>query len=604
MPFFDDWTSGIAPGELCFLAGEPGIGKALALDTPIATRGGWTTMGAIGVGETVFDWNGARCRVVAVSAVQLDRECFRVVFDDGQSVIADAEHLWVTTDRKERKAGERYGRARTTVEIAGSLLRVDGGFNHRIENPAALELPDWPVTVDPWVLGFWLGDGDTARGRVTVGDEDCEEVAGLMKSAGYYVVLQARVEGRAQAFSPVGLGDQLVTLGLLGDKRIPREYQRASAAQRGALLAGLVDSDGSVRADGGVEISTMHQGLSSDVCELLASLGLKFSCRRSRATLDGRFAGWRYRITFMPFGPVARLSRKQRGRPTRDLHSGRFIRAVVRVPSVPVRCIKVDSVSHTFLAGAAMIPTHNTALGWAAGLGFAGRQMARVLEPGEQRIGTMFASLEMNLHGSTQRIVSSLTGIDGVALREGKITRQQYAQVLREWKNREHLPIRFNFASNFRLSQLRALIAEGIRKANVGFVIIDHFRMLDTDRVYQNPNSEDEAKVRFLKEQIAEDLGVAVMCLAHTIKVGRGSGAPGESPKPRLSDLRGSGQIAAHADFVAFLWSPAKHMSEEARFELDADPNDMELSWEKNRWGGSSTAKLRFEAKTMKVLPR
>ncbi|MDQ2876549.1 MAG: AAA family ATPase [Actinomycetota bacterium] len=255
-----------------------------------------------------------------------------------------------------------------------------------------------------------------------------------------------------------------------------------------------------------------------------------------------------------------------------------------------------------FLAGEPGIG--KTSLGWAAGLGFAGRQMSRVLEPGEQRIGTMFASLEMNLHGSTQRIVSSLTGIDGVALREGKITRRQYAQVLREWKNRENLPIRFNFASNFRLSQLRALIAEGIRKANIGFVIIDHFRMLDTDRVYQNPNSEDEAKVRFLKEQVAEDLGVAVMCLAHTIKVGRGSGAPGESPKPRLSDLRGSGQIAAHADFVAFLWSPAKHMSEEARFEMQADPNDMELSWEKNRFGTSGTAKLRFEAKTMKVLPR
>lgn len=266
----------------------------------------------------------------------------------------------------------------------------------------------------------------------------------------------------------------------------------------------------------------------------------------------------------------------------------------------------IDSYTHgigpgelCFLAGEPGVG--KTAVAWAAALGFANRQLQR--DP-SLRVGTLMASLEMNVVGSTMRVIQNLTGVDGERLREGNITQQEYVHILREWKNRENLPMYFNFASNFRLSQLRALIAEAIRRANVGLIVIDHFRMVDTDRHYTNPNAEDEAKVRFLKENIAKDLNVAVICLAHTVKVGRGQG--GESPKPRLSDLRGSGQVAAHADFVGFLWSPWKYMSDEARLEMGPgfDETTMELSWEKNRFGKSARAQLKFDAEKMQVTSR
>src|ERR1019366_10034823 len=40
-------------------------GKALSLDTPIPTPTGWTTMGALKVGDVVFDERGKPCNVVA-----------------------------------------------------------------------------------------------------------------------------------------------------------------------------------------------------------------------------------------------------------------------------------------------------------------------------------------------------------------------------------------------------------------------------------------------------------------------------------------------------------------------------------------------------------
>jgi replicative DNA helicase len=151
---------------------------------------------------------------------------------------------------------------------------------------------------------------------------------------------------------------------------------------------------------------------------------------------------------------------------------------------------------------------------------------------------------------------------------------------------------------------MRALIAEGIRRANVGFVVIDHFRMLDTDRHYQNSNDADEAKVRFIKEGVARDLNVAVMCLAHTSKIRERGGADGESARPRLADLRGSGMISAFADQVGLIYSPYRYMSKKQREQQFASPSDYEIDWSKNRFGVSSVGQYMFLAETMTVKPR
>ncbi len=78
------------------IAGATGAGKALALDTPIPTPAGWTTMGDVQPGQEVFDERGHRCTVVAATPVMFDRPCYEVEFSDGTVIVADAEHLWQT----------------------------------------------------------------------------------------------------------------------------------------------------------------------------------------------------------------------------------------------------------------------------------------------------------------------------------------------------------------------------------------------------------------------------------------------------------------------------------------------------------------------------
>ena len=79
------------------VAGATGSGKALALDTPIPTPRGWTTMGDVQVGDEVFDEHGRPCMVTAATPVMYGRPCYEVEFSDGTVIVADAEHLWRTT---------------------------------------------------------------------------------------------------------------------------------------------------------------------------------------------------------------------------------------------------------------------------------------------------------------------------------------------------------------------------------------------------------------------------------------------------------------------------------------------------------------------------
>ena len=59
-------------------------------------------------------------------------------------------------------------------------------------------------------------------------------------------------------------------LGVLSNKHIPAAYLRASVAQRRALLAGLLDTDGTVAASGVVQFGVTNRRLAEDTRELIA----------------------------------------------------------------------------------------------------------------------------------------------------------------------------------------------------------------------------------------------------------------------------------------------------------------------------------------------
>lgn len=358
-----------------------GNGKALALDTPIPTPVGWTTMGALRAGDEVLDDQGRPCRVLVAHPVSHDRECYDVEFDDGEVVVASAEHLWRTEHRRPKPNSVSI---KTTAEIAATIRNANGQYrsaNHSIGTCAPLDLPEREFTVPPYVLGAWLGDGDSDSARITCAFADVQVIEEI-EAEGQATRAQRRhsettgrfslSEGRGRRGST--LIERLRALGVVGRKHIPASYLRASRAQRLALLQGLMDTDGSISAAGQCEFMATIPALAAGVLELARSLGMKATLTTGKASLNGRDISDKFRVCFhAPWDlPVFRLARKAaRQTPTygrRRLSADRRIVRCERVASVPVRCITVDAPSSMFLCGRAMVPTHNSPLAGGIGL--------------------------------------------------------------------------------------------------------------------------------------------------------------------------------------------------------------------------------------------
>lgn len=99
-------------------------GKALTPDTPVLTTDGWTTMGEVREGDHVFDEEGHPTRVVAVRT-WTRRPVYRVWFDEGAYIDADANHEWAVapvTDLPDTSPGwEETGLMTTAGLFLGCL---------------------------------------------------------------------------------------------------------------------------------------------------------------------------------------------------------------------------------------------------------------------------------------------------------------------------------------------------------------------------------------------------------------------------------------------------------------------------------------------------
>lgn len=346
-------------------------GKGLALDTPIPTPTGWTVMGALRVGDAVLDMAGNAVTVDVVSTVK-NIGCYEVEFANGHVIVCDEEHLWVA---------QRGFRATPGVVPVADLRVGDC-----VPVAGALDLPDAELPLNPWMLGYWLGNGHHADAMVSTHGDDAREVQLIAQSLGYRGLV--RHDKRGSNTATVSLAGQLLRdgsgrvtgstgfyggvrdLGLDRRKYVPDTYLRSSREQRLALLRGLMDSDGTWnKTRRRASFTSTTRDLADAVAELARSLGQRVQTWARESSGYGKavtafYVEWT--PTVNPF-----LLRRKSERVTLASDSGmtdhrvhRVVR-IERVASVPTQCISVNSPTETYLAGEAMIPTHNTKNGLA-----------------------------------------------------------------------------------------------------------------------------------------------------------------------------------------------------------------------------------------------
>ena len=352
-----------------------GSGKAQALSSLILTTTGWRKFGDLAVGDQVFHPSGKPTRITQLHpAGQWDT--WDVEVSDGTVLTVTGEHLFTVDEfvggrkRKRRtldvRAMAREGLVFDRPLTKGCTKATKAGVGKfALPEIEPLEFPERDLPVDPWVLGYWLGDGSTGTGGATADVDDVPYVRERVRAAGYDIgaVGVKKVGGRGRQFTILGLSGDLREAGVLDDKHIPEEYLYASVEQRRALIQGLMDSDGYVQKNGSAEYCQVRKQVADGMAFLLRSMGVKVNVRESEAKLYGRVTGPRYRLTFKPYkhqNLVTLPRRAERVQEQRRKPIPRVIKDVRRVAPVDARCITVAAEDGLYVTGETMVVTHNS----------------------------------------------------------------------------------------------------------------------------------------------------------------------------------------------------------------------------------------------------
>lgn len=335
--------------------------KGLDINTPIATKKGWKTMGTIKKGDIVFDGNGDQTEVEFVSDIHYN-PCYKIKFDTNDVIIADHEHRWVVnyinnsnkTFEKEMTTEDLYKYYYKRKEKKSKILKI----KCTSINTEYKKLP-----IDPYVLGLWLADGNRTCGTITsVNQNIWDEI----KKRGYNISDDHNINNNtAESRTIYGIRKHLTNLNVLKNKHIPDIYMRASYEQRLDLLRGFSDGDGHFnKIRKRCVFSTTKTWQVNALNMLISSLGFKPTTIPYKGSGFGRTNIQMYSVCFTPkINPfLCRnfdfLDNMKNVNFNKSLF--RSIISIEKTDTIPTKCIAVKSKDKTYLAGYNLIKTHNT----------------------------------------------------------------------------------------------------------------------------------------------------------------------------------------------------------------------------------------------------
>lgn len=530
---------GHRPG-LRIVSGDTGQGKAQPVTEKVLTPNGWVAIGSLQPGDLVYSIDGKPTRVMGVFPQGL-RDVVKVELSCGTEILCDHEHLWsVQTDQQASRSSGFH--VKTASEISDTV-HAGARRRWRLPLPSPVDLPTAKLPLDPYALGVLLGDGALTQSGVVFDNSDAYIMRSVELSLpdGHRMsrTQMGRCTTRCRIAGPTGrpgsnkVLSALQRMGLFGctssEKFIPASYLVSSEQQRRAILAGLLDTDGTVEA--GVPIfTTTSPQLARGVQSLAHSLG--GSTRTSSKIPTFRYKGekktgqraYSVRI-WLPDGQSPfRLPRK-RDLVQHQIGPVRKIHSVTPVGKAECVCIAVEHPSQLYITKGWAL-THNTTFAtWAAWD-----------EVKLNKVPVMVTSFEQTPIGTVQKLLRMELGGDFT-----KVTPEERAEALLELGT---LPIHVvDHYGHIPLDKMMQTIRYGVRRLGVKHILIDHLGFL----IPEDADSKDERRaieviIRALAIT-AKTLGVLITLICHPRNT-----PPGE--RVQMNHIKGASAIKQDADEV------------------------------------------------------
>ncbi len=352
--------------ELLGISEPPGVGKALANDTPILTRNGWKNHGDLVVGDEVIGMDGEFKKVIAVHPkCMLD---VLVEFTNGEIIQCHENHEWMVHDRSGARdyIAETHVLEKRQLEYGGEPGTRGHRYILQLPHRKCVKGEKKDLPLDPYLLGVWLGDGANRNPRIC-GDAKDIAVIGRIIRRGYSPRWHTVHKDTGVWYYDFDIRKQLRVFGMCHSKKttpkhIPQEYLTASIEQRLYLLSGLIDTDGSLSGSKYC-YTTAEESLRDSFIELISTFGWRgcvqyYPPSLSSSGIQGR-KGY-YTVSFTPDMHIPCALERKRNyvlRPQRAL----AFKSIKRVEPKEGNCITVEG-DGMYLAGKTMLPTHNTTL--------------------------------------------------------------------------------------------------------------------------------------------------------------------------------------------------------------------------------------------------
>lgn len=279
-------------GNFISLLGASGQGKCLGKGTLVLMADGTTLpVEEIQEGDFVMGDDSTARRVLNTTAGR--SKLYRLTSKWGESWVCNDAHVLTLKcavsrpNRSGKSISSNYTKGRVIDQSIGDYMAASKQHRNCFKQfRVGWELPESNVEHDPYIYGLWLADGgwDSPILHKPEGPQArrwCEYFTAL----GYRIHVGYNSTGCpawcVRQYGPAGGGGAenhftrfiRSSVNERREKFIRPEYVRGSKAQRAALLAGLIDGDGSLTDGGGYEIMTKHRHLADSIKYLGNSLG-------------------------------------------------------------------------------------------------------------------------------------------------------------------------------------------------------------------------------------------------------------------------------------------------------------------------------------------
>lgn len=598
----DRVTSGWQPTELIILAARPAMGKCLGKGTKVVMfDGSLRKVEDVREGDLLMGDDSTPRRVLSIARGQ--ERMYWIRQNKGIDYRVNESHI-LSLKRSRNEGGHVKGDV-LNITVRDYLTKSNKFKTNYKGYKVAVDFPEQAVSLDPYFVGLWLGDGHSYSSRIT--NTDIEVVDYLQSYAddlglkmntyqqtnrtNNYAITSGQRGGDQSGLNSVfNIQSELRRLSVIESKHIPRTYLINSTKNRLKLLAGLIDSDGHYQEEFNCyEITQKNKELAEQLKYLCDTLGFRCSLKEKKATIANiGYVSTVYRLRI--FGNLDSIPVRIERKKARALKA----RADWRVTGITVEYDKVDDYYGFSIDGNRlflledMTVTHNTAF------------VVSALRNAAVDHGKPVAifSLEMSSVQLVNRLISAEAEIDSEKIRKGTLAPHEWTQLHHKIQRLTEAPIFIDDTPALSILELRAKCRRLKAQHDIQMVVIDYLQLMSGDTSGgRGGNREQEiASISRALKNLAKELNVPVIALS---QLSRAVETRGGDKKPQLSDLRESGSIEQDADMVCFLYRPEY-------YNITADENGNstvgigEVIIAKNRSGSLDTVQLKFIGKFTK----